>query len=387
MTARVSIQPAVLQWALDRSERSPEMIHQAFPKIESWANGEPVAWTNLEKLAAFCRVPIGALFASKPASETLPIPDFRTVGGRTPSPSANLLDTLYWAQTKQTWYTGYASRQALEPVDFVGTAALATPPKVAAASLHKLLDLDVVPGVTYRTDTMKVLRDRLEGAGVLVLTNGVVGGNTHRKLDPNDFRGFALVDNLAPLVFITGTDSGAAKLFTLAHEVGHLLLGKGGVDNPAPGEGQGQIEAWCNAFAAELLVPEADFAHAISGQIDTATSVTPEKLETVAGRYQVSTLVILARLREIGIVSTTEYWPLFRQEQERIEAILETLPKRTPGGAFETTQPARLGRRLTRAVLSDTFEGGTHIKDAMRLIGTRKYSSLRNLAEHVGLVA
>jgi Zn-dependent peptidase ImmA (M78 family) len=130
--------------------------------------------------------------------------------------------------------------------------------ETTAATIRTALgfDLEERRKMPTWTDALRRLIQQADALGILVMVNGVVGNNNYRRLDPDEFRGFALADDVAPLVFINGADAKAAQMFTFAHEMAHLWLGQTALSDvgpvTAPIHG---VERWCSQIAAELLVP------------------------------------------------------------------------------------------------------------------------------------
>jgi Zn-dependent peptidase ImmA (M78 family) len=212
------------------------------------------------------------------------------------------------------------------------------------------------------TDALRVLRGAIETAGILVMVNGIVGNNTRRKLDPNDFRGFVLVDEYAPLLFVNGSDGKAAQMFTLAHELAHVFFGSSAAfDLRELQPANEPTELACNRVAAEFLIPEREL-HRIWPSIRT----DPEPFQTVASHFKVSVLVAARRALDLRLIPKAEFLEFFRlyQEDERRLAA-----KRPSGGDFYATQNSRIGRRFAEAVIRAVKEGKLLYSDAYRLTG------------------
>lgn len=381
VVVRVEVNPSLLVLARERSRLEPEDLARRFPKLEDWEAGE--ARPTLKQLEGFARAthtPVGFLFLQEPPEDEVPIPDYRTMGdvgiGR---PSPDLLDTIFQCQQRQEWYRTFAQVSREDPVEIVGSLTTATGVVVAADAMRAALGFEVDERGSTWTDALGHLVEQAEELGVLVMINGVVGSDTHRKLDPQEFRGFALADRLAPVVFINGADTKAAQIFTLAHELAHLWLGESALsDADLTTTSQIPAERWCNEVAAEFLVP----LQSIVSDVDPAQPLTDE-LQRLARRFKVSTLVVLRRVHDAGLLGWDAYRAAYRAELARV---LEILGERgSSGGNYYNTQPVRVSKRFARALITSTLEGQTLRRDAFQMLGFKKASTFQGLAERLGI--
>lgn len=382
---RIPVEPSLIQWARARSRRDDSEFTSRFPMLLAWELGEvKPTWRQLNDFANFTHTPVGYLLLQSPPTDHLPIPDLRTIADRgVREPSPDLLDTIYLCQQRQDWYIDFATSRGLpgSPVVRSVTDSELPRPEDAANDVRQVIAFDVEERRTVPTweDALRSMRSKIETAGVLVMISGIVGSNTHRPLDVEEFRGFTLTDPLAPLIFVNGKSSKSAQMFTLAHELGHVYLGQSGVSDadtrtfPAH-----RIEQWCNQLAAELLVP---MSH-LHKLIEPRESI-PEAIRRLARAFKVSTVVILRRLHEAGRLNRDEFWREHAIEVERLAA----LQRDEPGGDYYRTQPARVGRRFAQAIIIDALEGRTLFRDAFKLLGVRTTATFNKLALRLGIDA
>lgn len=364
----VAVKPELIRWAIERSRLPAEELKETFPKLDQWRRGERMpTFKQLERLAKKTMTPLGYFFLDKPPDETLPVPDFRTVGD-TPltRPSPDLIDTIHSMQRRQQWMREYLINEGQEPLDFVGSAKNSRNVVSLAARIRETLGLNVdwAEGHSTWEDALRTLRHSAERIGILVAASGIVGLNTHRSLDPQEFRGFVLCDDYAPLIFVNGADSKSAQMFTLAHELAHIWLGQGGLFNliqmmPHPDE----TERFCNQAAAEFLVP----AHKLKERWAEARAKSGPFYE-IARTFKVSPVVVARRALDLRLISRAEFFAFYERDQEEWQRRKdEERRRKKPGGNFYAVQDVRLGRRFAWAVVRAAREGRLSYREAYKL--------------------
>jgi Zn-dependent peptidase ImmA (M78 family) len=381
MVERVDVAPIMFAWARQRAGKSIDDLIKKFPQLPGWdAGATKPTMRQLENYAEATYTPVGYFFLPAPIQEDLPVPDFRTIRNEViQAPNADLLETIYICERRQDWYLDYAARRDLDPLEYVGSVTVRTPITEAATRIGETLGLNWEVRNRYEKweDALFGLATLAEDAGILVMISGIVGSNTHRVLDPNEFRGFALADETAPVVFVNGTDTKAAQIFTLAHEIAHVWLGQSAVSRPDLHVLESNdIEKWCNSVAAELLVP---LAH-LRTEYRAGGDLTKE-LDRLARVYKVSTLVVLRRIFDLTNWSWDSYSKQFENELDRV---MGKARRSGSGGDYYNTQQYRLGKRFIRALVADTMEGGTLHRQAFELSGSHNPAVFHKLGEKVG---
>jgi Zn-dependent peptidase ImmA (M78 family)/transcriptional regulator with XRE-family HTH domain len=380
-STRVEVKPELLRWARRRSGLDSDLLFRRFRRLADWEREEArPTLKQLERFANATRTPLRHFFLPEPPLERVPIPDLRTGGNRRiEHPSPDLLDTLDICQQRQQWYGDFVRSQGDAPVRFVGSATLVSDIEATATAIRRTLGFEIEERrkMPTWTEALRRLIEQAEALGVLVMINGVVGNNNYRRLDPDEFRGIALADNFAPLVFINGADAKAAQIFTLAHELAHISLGSSALSDVGPVVTPAhEVERWCSEVAAELLLPLASLRAEYQRDEELRGA-----LDRLSRRFKVSTLVILRRIHDAGGFTRDRFRQAYQQELQRLRAI-----PRGSGGNFYRTQAARVGKRFARALVISALEGQTPHRDAFRLLGVSKLATLREFGNRLGVL-
>ena len=377
---RLPVKPELLRWARERSGYGIGVLGKRFKRLKDWESGrEKPTLKQLEAYAKAVHVPVGYFFLKEPPVENIPIPDLRTVGNReVPKPSPHLLDTIYLCQRRQYWYQDYLRSVGHEPLGFVGSTTMRHSVEATAKKMRGALGFDLEErraSPTWR-EALQSFVEKAEDLGIMVMINGVVGSNNRRKLDIGEFRGFALSDDLAPLIFVNGSDSKSAQMFTIAHELAHLWLGKSALnDADLVTEPSNGIEVWCNKVAAEFLVP----LEMIKKEKFRKSSV--EEIDRLTKAYKVSSLVIIRRLFDGGIINKRQFEEAWKKETGRLKKI----PQKS-GGDFYRTANIRNSKIFMYALIASTLEGRTPFTEAFRLMGIKKMETFDKIGHQFGII-
>lgn len=378
---RAPVNPVLLTWARERARLASNDLVRRFPKLPEWESGTlRPTFKQTDEFASHVNVPVGYLFMSEPPNESVPLADNCAVAGTSQaSPSIELLDVIRLCYERQTWFQDFARVEKLDALPFVGSAALSTSPSETAREMRDFLEFGVTARQGFRSwsDCMRMLTSVADRSGILVMVSGIVGCNTHRRLDPEEFSGFALSDPVAPLVFVNSSDTSASQLFSLVHELAHIWLGSSAISDcqAVTSRSNGEVERWCSAVSAEFLVP----ASGLRAELRDDEPL-PQALKRLTRIFKVSSLVLLRRMHEVGWLDAAGFESSWRDEAQRVPPRSQ---RQASGGDFYRSLLSRVGTRFARSLVQSTLEGQTMFRDAYRLLGIRRSRTFEEFARRL----
>ena len=352
-----NIRTDMLRWAVSRAGLSEEEAIKAFPQLEAWLSGEKSPTSiQLQRFAARFYVPFGYLLLQSAPAENIPFPMFRGDATMTNHFDLNVYDTVMNVRSRQEWLEDYLLENDIDLCPIVETVNLGTPINETVSLLRKTLKLEPrwAFGLATVDAAVSKLTEHIEEAGIFVAYNGVVGNNTHRPLKVSECRGFALANRVAPYIFVNSADSKSAQMFTLIHEVAHLMLG---VSAGHMGEDvaiHNVEETYCDKVAAEFLVPRTELIQLWNGDI-----------KNVARRFKVSEIVIARRAHDMGLLSNEDYRAFWVEYSQRPA----NSKKSAGGGSFYLTSVRRVGRLFAIHVRNAVNSRQLSYTEAYRLTG------------------
>ncbi len=363
MPTTLNIKPELLQWAISRAGYRYEEFFDKFPRAQGWLEEEKrPTLPQLRDFAKKAHVPFGYLFLQEPPEETLPIPFFRTIGGETDRVGVNLRDTILNLQQRQEWIRETLVEQGEEPLAFIGRFTSQDDIEAVVQDIRKTLGLENnwAARLPNWEKALQHLADKTEEAGIFIIFNSVVDNNTHRPIAVEECRGFVMCDEIAPFMFVNSADSKSAQMFTIVHELAHLWIGESaGFDFRQLQPFQNEVELYCDAVAAEFLVPAKDFENQWKETQD---------FEELAEFFKVSQIVIGRRALDTGKISRDKFFEFYN---DHIAKYRQRKEDQGSGGNFYATLRRRLNPRFLETVHRAVKENKLLYKHAYELTGLK----------------
>ncbi|WP_319380059.1 XRE family transcriptional regulator [Thiomicrorhabdus sp.] len=362
-----NINPEILVWARERLGFSvPEFarkLGKTEERLTEWETAErSLTFNQAMDFAKKAHIPFGYLFLTQPPVEELPLPDLRTVDGQGVNrPSAELLDLIKLMLQRQDWYKDYLKQQFAESNSVVGSFADIRDVNRIVADMRQKLNVAAHPVRGNWEDYYRNLVSKIENIGILVMRQSNLGHHT-RTLNVGEFRGFAITDDLAPMIFVNHADAPGARLFTLIHELCHIWIGQSGISD-GNSQNQRQEEILCNAVAAEFLVPETEFRQHWQTDVDDWR----ENLPNLESHFHVSRWVLARRALTCNFISQATYQSFIAAEKEAHQ----NRESSGSGPSYYRNKKAQISESFSRAVVSQALNGQVLLREAGDLLGMK----------------
>jgi Zn-dependent peptidase ImmA (M78 family) len=333
------VTPAVIQWARERAGYSLDDAVRNFKRIAAWEAGEALpTYVQVEDMAERFKVPVAVFFFPKPPEVPPLDKSFRTL---TPDDFAAIPRRVrFFLRQGQAMQINLAElNDGKNPAQGLITREIEVTPNTSldkiAAEVRRYLGVSVDQQVGWK-DVDEALDKWREifatKAGIYVFKDAFRA--------PNYF-GFCLYDDEFPVIYVNNSSAKSRQIFTLFHELGHLLFHTSGVDLHDDlffkhlGDAEQKIEVICNGLAARVLVPD----DLLDQMLKEGMKIDRPAASALANHFKVSREVIYRKFLDRGLIAADEYVAAAKEWAAQLKSKDED-----SGGAYYNNQRAYLGQ-------------------------------------------
>jgi len=371
------ITPSVLRWARESAgfslDEAAKKLGRAVTDVIAWESGESrPSIPQARKASEVFRRPLAVFYLSRPPEDFDTLRDYRRLPlEQTRAYSTRLISLMRTSQERQNWAKDFLRDEGGERIEFVGSASLGDSPLSAARHLRSALDIDRDEQYKCKTreDTLLLWLRKTERAGVFVFREG--------GIDLRECRGFAASDDIAPFIYLNSEDARSAQMFTLVHELAHLLINQSGVSNLLE-DGRyksneaSTVESFCNQVASEVLLDRERFE--IEWTRLTHLDIE-DQIERLSVAFKVSEEVVARRLLDGRRINQGLYRQLREEYQLRWNELkrvkIARMKTQVGGPSFYQTKVANNGYAFTRTVIGAFSGGSLSGREASALLGVK----------------
>jgi Zn-dependent peptidase ImmA (M78 family)/DNA-binding XRE family transcriptional regulator len=376
------IQPEIFRWARKTCGLSvadvAQILKRPSEEIEAWESGEEApTYAQLEKLAyKIYKRPLAVFFLPFPPEEAMPQREFRTL----PDADLETLSRDTYLHIRRAHAYQIALKELFDnrnPADrcIWQSLVVSSSKRVAeqATAIREFLGITIEDQTAWKSDeiALKKWRQAIENTGVFVFK---------AAFKQEDISGFCLMDENLPVVYLNNSTSKTRQTFSLLHELAHLLIGVNGLSkfdtryiDRLP-QVEKKVEQFCNAVAAEVLIPNADFLQQAAQFPAAIEKATDELFSNLAARYGVSREAVLRRFLDQGRVSKGFY--------EDKAKFWSAQKAKSGGGSWYLNQGAYLSDRFAKEVVSRHYRHQITLEQAADFLGV-KPKSFAGLEERI----
>ena len=361
------INPDIIKWARERSGYTVEAIAAFLNKkvsiVNDWELGErALTYVQLETLADKYKRPIAIFFFPDPPEEQniAENPTLRSSDYDQLDPRIHILLRQAYARQISLMELNLGANPSETKIFRDLQTRVTNSPTALAQQTRVYLNISINKQIKWRNanEALDNWRDSVEENGIFVFKDA---------FEDDSVDSFCLVHDEFPVIYLNNSRPFVRQIFSLSHELGHLLLGENGITRPT-NPINGDIERFCNEFASELLVPSDDLENQLNLPIYDDNTI-----KILANRYKVSRPAILLKLVNNGIITWTNYHErVGRWTQEHKRRIEKRTGSNPPsGGNYHNTHAAYLGYRFMDLAFSKYRQGHCSIEQLSEYLSTK----------------